>query len=185
MTTMPTVSERIAESIAEIQQSRSRYQLEHFVIGQFDTPEMQFLQICIELQDMEYKLATATIALQQSDEKIKRLRAKGTVKHSLKADMLDLEQKQTRLLMIGAEREVAILRELFVASPKYTRAEIEQSQPEYWRLRLSRQYQLQEVTRSVGWAQLDAMIQAGIMEQSPRGVQVATPEPAQQLASPA
>ena len=53
----------ITEAIAEIQQPRSRFQLVHFVVGQHDTPEMRFYQLCLELQDMGYKLRIAQIGV--------------------------------------------------------------------------------------------------------------------------
>jgi hypothetical protein len=154
----------IAQAITEIQQSRSRFQLEHFVVNQHDTPEMRFFQICIELQDMEHKLAHASLNERELELKIEKQRAKNTPISHLKADRHELDLQHLRLIRIGAEREVAILRELFAASPKFTRAEIEQAQPAYWRARLGRQYQLQRATNQLGWAQLDAMIQAELMD---------------------
>jgi hypothetical protein len=53
--------EDIEKAIAEIQQPRSRFQLERFVLGQHPTPEMQYYQTCIELQDMLYKYKLAEI----------------------------------------------------------------------------------------------------------------------------
>ena len=53
----------IATAIAEIQQPRSRYQLIHMVLGQHDTPEMQFYQLCLELQDMTYKFQMAELGI--------------------------------------------------------------------------------------------------------------------------
>jgi len=161
------VESEIAKSIAEVQQSRSRFQLEHFVIGQHDTPEMRFFQICIELQDMEYKLALATLNEQEMELKIAALRDKGTPLADIKAAKKELGLRQLRLVKAGAEREVRILRDLFEQSVKYTRVEIEQAQPDYWNARLTRQYALQRAAGAVGWAQLDAMIQADLMEAPP------------------
>lgn len=157
----------IAQSIAEVQQSRSRFQLMHFVVNQHDTPEMRFFQICIELQDMEHKLALATLNERESELRIQMLRDKNAPLAHIKADKKQLNLDHFRVVKVGAEREVSILRELFHASPKFTREQIEQAQPDYWRARLTRQYQLQRATGSVGWAQLDAMIQADLMEAPP------------------
>jgi hypothetical protein len=156
----------IAAAIAEIQQTRSRFQLERFVVGQHDTPEMRFYQLCIELQDMEYKLANATLEVRKSEVQIARLRATGDEVDAIDADLKALGLEQTRLVMIGAEREVAILREMFAASPKFTRDEIEQAQPDYWRARLLRQseFQVLQARTGIGWAQLDAHRQAGDLD---------------------
>ena len=63
----------IREAIEEIQQPRSRYQLIHFVLGQHDTPEMQFYQLMMELQDMGYKLRMAQLGIRKLEIEIKRL----------------------------------------------------------------------------------------------------------------
>lgn len=159
------------ELIAEIQQVRSEFQLRHFVIGQHDTPEMQFFQCCIELQDMEHKLAHATLTRRETEIKIARQRSKNTPLGDVKAEKLELGLRQQALAEIGARREVEILRRILGEMEHFTRAEIEQAQPEYWRLRLQRQADLQimQAQTGVGWAQLDAMHQAGMLTALPSG----------------
>ena len=155
----------ITEAIAEIQQQRSRYQLVHFVIGQFDTPEVRFYQVCIELQDMGYKLRKAQIGVRKGEVEIERLLATGDELDALEAEDKQVDLEQTRIVMRGAEREIAILTDLFDGSTHYTRDEIEHAQPEYWQARLTRQTNLQLMAGSVGWAQLDAMRQAGLLDE--------------------
>lgn len=166
----------IPEAIAEIQQSRSRYQLERFVVGQHDTAEMRYYQLCIELQDMEYKLAHATLMVRRVELEVARLRATGDDLDAIDADVKELELAQTRLAMIGAEREVACLRAMFESSPHFTRQEIEEAQPEYWAARLNRQAELQQfgARTGVGWAQLEAMRQAELLTEL-----TASPAPAE------
>ena len=67
--------------------------------------------------------------------------------------------------MKGAERELAILTDLFDESQKFTRAEIEHAQPEYWEKRLTRQTNLQIMSGGVQWAQLDSMRQIGLLDE--------------------
>ena len=155
----------ITEAIAEIQQPRSRFQLVHFVIGQHDTPEMRFYQLCLELQDMGYKLRMARIAVRRSQVEIGRLIATGDELDALEAEEKQVGLEQTQIVMVGAEREVAILTDLFDESTHYTRAEIEHAQPEYWQARLTRQTNLQIMAGGVQWAQLDSMRQAGLLDE--------------------
>ena len=155
----------IADAIAEIQQPRSRFQLVHFVIGQHDTPEMRFYQLCLELQDMGYKLRLAQIAVRKSQVEIGRLLATGDELDALEAEEKQVGLEQTRIVMRGAEREIAILTDLFDESTHYTRAEIEHAQPEYWKARLTRQTNLQLMAGGVQWAQLDSMRQAGLLDE--------------------
>ena len=155
----------ISDAIAEVQQQRSRFQLVHFVIGQHDTPEMRFYQLCLELQDMGYKLRVAEIAVRKSLVEIARLLATGDELDALEAEEKQVGLEQTRIVMRGAEREIAVLTDLFDESQHYTRDEIEHAQPEYWQARLTRQTNLQLMSGSVGWAQLDSMRQAGLLDE--------------------
>ena len=100
-------------------------------------------------------------------------------------DALEAEEKQvgleqTRIVMRGVEREIAILTDLFDESQHYTRDEIEHAQPEYWEKRLGRQANLQVLAGKVGWADLDALRQIGklddmIEEQRKMVVEMAAP----------
>jgi len=156
----------ITDAIAEVQQPRSRYQLIHFVIGQHDTAEMRFYQLCIELQDMGYKLRMAQLGVRKAEVEIARLLATGDELDAIEAEEKQVGLEQTLIVMAGAEREIAILTDLFDESTHYTRDEIEHAQPEYWQLRLTRQTNLQIMAGGVQWAQLDSMRQAGILEEA-------------------
>ena len=154
----------ISEAIAEIQQPRSRYQLIHFVIGQHDTPEMRFYQLCLELQDMGYKLRTAQLSVRKTEIEIARLLETGDELDAIEAEEKQVGLEQTQIVMRGAERELAVLTDLFDESQKFTRDEIEHAQPEYWQARLTRQTNLQMMSGNVQWAQLDSMRQIGMLD---------------------
>jgi len=155
----------IHEAIAEVQQPRSRFQIVHFVIGQHDTAEMRFYQLCLELQDMGYKLRMAQLGVRKAQIEIERLLATGDELDAIEADEKQVGLEQTRIVMRGAERELAILTDLFDESQKFTRDEIEHAQPEYWQKRLTRQTNLQLMAGSVQWAQLDSLRQAGLLDE--------------------
>ena len=155
----------IHDAIAEVQQPRSRYQLVHFVLGQHDTPEMRFYQLCLELQDMGYKLRMAQLAVRKARVEIARLVATGDELDAIEAEEKQIGLEQTEIVMRGAERELAILTDLFDESQKFTRDEIEHAQPEYWQKRLTRQTNLQLMAGGVQWAQLDSLRQAGLLDE--------------------
>ena len=155
----------ITEAIAEVQQPRSRFQLVHFVIGQHDTPEMRFYQLCLELQDMGYKLRIAELGVRKAEIEISRLLETGDELDALEAEEKQAGLEQTLIVMGGAEREIAVLTDLFGESQHYTRDEIEHAQPEYWQKRLTRQTNLQIMSGNVGWAQLDSMRQIGLLDE--------------------
>jgi hypothetical protein len=155
----------IPEAIAEVQQPRSRYQLVHFVIGQHDTPEMRYYQLCIELQDMGHKLRLAHLTIRKTEVEIGRLEATGDELDAIEAEEKQVALEQTRIVMRGAERELAVLTDLFDESQKFTRDEIEHAQPEYWKARLTRQTNLQLMAGHVDVGQLTSLHNAGLLDE--------------------
>jgi hypothetical protein len=158
--------EEIEKAIQEVQQPRSRFQLERFVLGQHATEEMRYYQTVIELQDAIYKYKLAVISVKKSEIKIQRLRATGDELDELKAQQLELGLNQTLFAMVGAKREMEELVEIFEAFPKkYTRAEIEAAQPEYWQARLTNNAKAMLMGgANVNPAHIEAMEQAGVLE---------------------
>jgi len=158
--------EKIEKAIAEVQQPRSRFQLERFVLGQHATPEMQYYQTVIELQDMIYKYRLAQIGVKKAEAKIAKLRAIGDELDELKAQEIELGLAQTRFTMLGAERELAHLVDIWNGfEHKYTREEIEAAQPDYWQARLTNNAKAMLMGGSgVNAAHIEAMEQAGVLE---------------------
>lgn len=156
---------KITDAIAEVQQPRSRFQLVHFVIGQHDTPEMCFYQLCLELQDMGHKLRMAQLGVRKAQVEISRLQATGDELDAIEAEEKQIGLEQTQIVMRGAERELAILTDLFDESTHYTRDEIEHAQPEYWQKRLTRQTNLQLMAGNVDVGQLTSLHNAGLLDE--------------------
>jgi predicted transcriptional regulator len=158
--------DEIDKAIAEIQQPRSRFQLERFVLGQHATPEMRYYQTVIELQDMIYKYKLAQIAVKKSEVKIAKLRESGDELDELKAQEVELGLIQTRFTMLGAERELAHLVDIWNGfEQKFTREEIEAAQPDYWQARLTNNAKAMLMGGSgVNAAHIEAMEQAGVLE---------------------
>jgi hypothetical protein len=160
------VFDEIEKAIAEIQQPRSRFQLERFVLGQHATPEMQYYQTVLELQDSIYKYKLAVIAVKKAELKITKLRATGEQLDELKAQEVELGLEQTQIAMVGAEREMKHLIEIFDSfTHKYTREEIEAAQPDYWQARLTNNAKAMLMGGSgVNPAHIEAMEQAGVLD---------------------
>ena len=131
-------------AIAEIQQPRSQFQLERFVVNQHDTKEMQYFQCLLEIQSLYYAIRQTNIAIKKTEIEIARLRATGDEIDELDAQSKELGLEQTKLTAIGAFRELEHLTNIYNSfDKKYTRAEIEQLQPDYWNKRLNRQMLLE------------------------------------------
>jgi len=158
--------EEIEKAIAEVQQPRSRFQLERFVLGQHATPEMKYYQVCLELQDMLYKYKLAEINEKKTQAKIEKLRESGDEVKEYKAQELELGLAQTQFAVIGAKRELAHLIDIWNSfKHKYTREEIEATQPDYWQARLTNNAKAMLMGGlSVNAAHIEAMEQAGVLD---------------------
>ncbi len=155
----------IEEAIAAVQQPRSRFQIIHFVLGQHDTPEMQFYQLCLELQDTSFRLSMSKLGVRKTEIEIARLLETGDELDAIEAEEKTLGMKQSKIIHLGAERELATLVDLFHQIPHFTRDEIDHAQPDYWHKRLIRQTNLQLMSGGVQWAQLDSMRQIGLLDE--------------------
>ena len=105
--------DEIDKAILEVQQPRSRFQLERFVLGQHATPEMQYYQTVIELQDSIYKYKLAAINVKKAELKISKLRSTGDDLDELKAQEVELGLAQTKFAKGKIQIEIWILPRIF------------------------------------------------------------------------
>jgi hypothetical protein len=175
MELLPDITEKFTPDIllamAEVQQSRSDFQIEKFVVNQHDTDEMRYQQTVIELQQLYYTIKTVSLEMKKTEIEIKKLRATGDEVDEIDAQIKELGLEQTRLVGIGAFRELDVLMNIYNSfEHKYTRAEIEAAQPDYWNKRLSRQATLEAIGGSQAQAaHLDSLRQIGALEMAPEG----------------
>lgn len=155
----------ILDSIAEIQQPRSDFQLEKFVIGQHQTEEMQYYQCVLELQSLYYTIKTVGLEIKKAEIEIARLRKTGDEIDEIDAQIKELGLEQTRTVAIGAFRELQKLIEIYNSFPiKFTRDQIEISQEKYWQKRLVSQAQLEHLGGSQSQANhLKSLSQIGLL----------------------
>jgi len=155
----------ILESIEEIIQSRSRFQLERFVLGQHDTIEMAFQQVCMELRSAIFSWKRATLRRQQIEIEVARLKESDDEVDHLEARIKELDLEEGKLQERGTLRELNHLIDMYDQFPhKFTYDELEAAQPAYWQARLGRQAELQAIGQGkVDWAQLNAIHQAGFL----------------------
>lgn len=144
---------------AEVNQPRSEFQLEKFVVEQHDTPEMQYVQIINELQNLYYTIKTVGIEIKKKEIEIERLKNTGDEIDALDAELKEIGLEQTRVVSVGAFRELEILLKMLEKYPRYTREQIEEAQPDYWAKRIFRQL---EVDRTgAGASHIQSLIQMG------------------------
>ena len=175
LVSLPDIEEKYTPEVllamAEIQQSRSNFQIEKFVVNQHDTDEMRYVQTVIELQQLYYTIKTVSLEMKKTEIEIKKLRATGDEVDEIDAQIKELGLEQTRLVGIGAFRELDQLLKIYNSfEHKYTRAEIEAAQPDYWNKRLSRQATLEAIGGTQAQAaHLDSLRQIGALEMASEG----------------
>jgi hypothetical protein len=124
----------------EIQMPRSEYELRKFVIESQDTPAKAYAHCVLELSNKYDNLRLANIDVQIKEHEIADLEAKGDKIAMLEAQKKRIELEQTNRARLGALREFEALYRIWNEfEHKYTRAEIDADQPEYWSRRISRQ----------------------------------------------
>jgi hypothetical protein len=146
--------------------SRSRYQLRNFCIGQHDTKPMQYRQVLIEAQQLAYNIAMAECDIRKKQIEILRLE-----KSTDELDLIEAEEKRlgitiTSHVLAGARLELQWLQEMVQEIGEFTTLQIEDDQPEYWRLRLSRQASLEQMStqQGIGPGNLQSMLNAGLLQ---------------------
>jgi len=159
---------KIQEAIKEIQQSRSRYQIEKFVVGQHDSPEMQYYQLCIEANVTANSIKETELRIEKIKAEADELRETGKKSDAIEAQIKELAVPELETQLIGQRRELAYMEELFSQYENYTREDIEQAQPEYWRNRLMRVGEMQMLARQGGvdWAHIQALYQADVLHEA-------------------
>ena len=157
----------ILEAIKEVQQPRSKFQLEHFVLNQHDTEEMRYYQVLLEIGSMYDTLKTIDFEMRKKQIQIKRLKESSDELDAIEVEELEFSLETTNRLLVGTFRELSHLIDLYNSFPvKYSREQLETAQPDYWMKRLTRQVNLDLLGNNgnVNPANLDALRQIGALE---------------------
>lgn len=145
---------------ASIDQSRSRYQIERFVVGQHHTPEMQYVQLVRELATLHDAYEEGLLRAEKMLAEAEELRATGRKSDAIEAELKERNSESVRRGLEGTKREMAIMQEMLDVYPKFTRDEIEAAQEKYWQERLVRVAHMQALSGGVNWAHVEALWQA-------------------------
>lgn len=147
--------------------SRSDFQIEHFVIGVHDTPEMQYRQVLIEAQDLIFKIEMAKLHEKKAMIEIKRLMDSNDEIDKIEAEEKRLGLAMTQAVLEGAKLELDALERIFQALPKFTSEQIEKNQPEYWQKRLKRQAEVDIVAAREGISagNVQSLVNIGMYEE--------------------
>ena len=120
----------------EIQQPRTPYTLKDLIVDTKFTDEQKYAQCVLEMNIAYNNLRTANCDYELKQIEIKELKGKDR-KTQLEKIKKEIELEQLELAMLGAEREFTFLFNLWQKRPKrYTRDELNNAQPEEYRMML-------------------------------------------------
>jgi len=158
------ITEEIKRAFQEIQQARPDFELEKFVVGEKDTEQQAYAQCVLELQIKYNNIRRGILNRKKLEIQVEKLKEKNDEISDIKADLKRIDIEEQDYAMLGAIREFEALKRIFESFPKkYTRQELNDAQPEYWKKRLTRQANLDLLAKGrVGVGNLDALRQIGL-----------------------
>lgn len=163
--------EGLRADIEAIQQPRSNYAIEHFVIGQHRTPGRQRIQTLAELQVKLFSIQRAQLSIKKLETEIEILTKKKRWTF-WNEDLLNIEIQnkqvdivETNLARLGNIREAEFLYEILQKLPAYTAEQYQAEEEEYYLLRLEEQGELHAqnalIAGTVGEGNAQAIRQMG------------------------
>jgi hypothetical protein len=142
-----------------INQARSNYQIEHFVVGQHDTEPRKYSQCVLELQVRTFNLRRQMV---QKRQLLKKIASTTDIDEK---ELLTIDLEELELGLENQVREWNTLYNIFEAMPKFTYEQIQSGESEYWNLRLARQCQEDLLASGrIGVGNLDALWQSKAIE---------------------
>ena len=170
---MEVAISNMQQAFDEIQMPRTQFVLQHFVVGAQDTEPQQYHQCVLELQIKYDAIRRALLQQKKIELQIERLEAKDDELASINADIKRLDLEGMNRALLGAMREFEALYLIFQSFPhRYTRAELDAAQGDYWAKRLLRQAETErQATGVVGVGNREALAQIGYLPQPQLGGQ--------------
>ncbi len=155
----------LKEAFDAIQQPRPDYVLEKFVVGQHDTEPQAYMQCVLEMQIKYDAIRRAKLTRQKLLLQIVDLEKDGSPIDYIDAKLKHIDIEAQDRAMLGAVREFEALYRIWQGfGRRYTRAELNEAQEEYWHKRLMRQANHDiQATGRVGVGNLEALEQAGLV----------------------
>jgi len=115
-----------------IQQPRTAYVLERFVVGQHDTESQRYAQCVLEMQIKYDNLRRAKLNKRKLEIKIAELEKTGSEVDQIDADLIKIDLEEQDRAVLGALREFEALYKIWSRFPKkFTREEIDANQEEW------------------------------------------------------
>jgi hypothetical protein len=135
-----SMPDELLKAFKDMPQARTDYTLRYLVIGQHDTIQQQYAHTILELRLAYTGLQKAKINLERMDYEIAELKQKGDKPSEFEMREKQVDKYTLECAVIGKLREFNCLYKIWQSFPeKFTRADVNANQEEYWEKRLIRQ----------------------------------------------
>jgi len=122
-------SPSLLSAFGEIQQPRSQFVLENLLIGQKLTTEAQYAQCVLMAQILWDNIRLGRLEMERIDLEIAAIATQGRL-GEIEREKKRIEKEQTERAMLGAERELSCLCDIFEQFPqKFTHEQLQAAQP--------------------------------------------------------
>ena len=132
-------AKELKNAFMEIQQPRTDFALKNFVVGEYETPERQYMQVTEELRRAYQMIKISMLEKEKIKLEIEELRESGNQKDEIEAQIKEVHLEDLDASILGKLREFDCLYAIFSSFPKFTHEQLEKAEENYWRIRLSRQ----------------------------------------------
>ncbi len=130
----------LEDAFDEIQQPRTPFVLQHFVVGEHDATPQQYAQCVLEMQIAYDNIRLADINAQKIELEIAQFEVQDTPLCRLEVQEKRIHLEQQDRARLGALREFTALFAIWKSFGRtYTRDELDEGQAAYWIKRLTRQ----------------------------------------------
>lgn len=136
----------VTDELREVQQSRSAFQLAHFVVARHGRVEdgagpRQRLQALIELRQICINLRTLQIEMERARRALQRLEGAdcGSDDPDLDHELHLIRMEDMEISYAATLREYEVLASILEHLPRYSREEHDAHELQYWEQRLARQ----------------------------------------------
>lgn len=137
---LPEVSNDLLEAFIEIQQPRSNFALENFVVGDCNgSPTREYSQIVEELRRAYGSIKRGLLEQQKLELERQRLLEEQDPIKNIEAEIKNLDIEEVQAAIVGKLREFDCLYKLWKKYPKYTHQQLEDGELDYWTTRLQTQ----------------------------------------------
>ena len=128
------------DAINGLSQPRPDYVLRNFVIGKHETEEMRYAHTVLNLRLKYNTLRRSKITLEKLNYEIQKLKDKDDELSQFELREKEIDKQECEIAVRGGIRELACLYQIWKEfKTKFTREDINKTQPEYWKKRITQQ----------------------------------------------